>query len=85
MYLSYIEQISRDELLEGTLCLLETLKNRGVKIVLGSASKNAPLIMSKLGIEAYFDVIVDGNFVKVAKPDPDVFILGANKALVWYE
>lgn len=85
LYLSYIEQIGRDELLEGALCLLETLRNRGVKIVLGSASKNAPLIMSKLGIETYFDVIVDGNLVKTAKPDPEVFIFGADKVLVPYE
>jgi beta-phosphoglucomutase len=44
---------------------------------LGSASKNAPLIIEKLGIAHLLDVVIDGNVVSKSKPDPEVFIRGA--------
>jgi beta-phosphoglucomutase len=44
---------------------------------LGSASKNARPILEKTGILSYFDVIVDGNDVTNAKPDPEVFLKAA--------
>ena len=45
--------------------------------MLGSASKNAPPILKSLGIQELFDAVVDGNMVQEAKPDPQVFTLGA--------
>jgi beta-phosphoglucomutase len=50
-----------------------------VKTALGSASKNAPIILKNLGITNLFDAIVDGNKVSKAKPDPEVFLLGARE------
>mgnify|MGYP003615307654 CR=1 FL=1 len=44
---------------------------------MGSASKNARPILEKTGILSYFDVIVDGNDVTNAKPDPEVFLIAA--------
>jgi beta-phosphoglucomutase len=46
---------------------------------LGSASKNAPLILEKVGLLNRFTAIVDGNDVSKAKPDPEVFLIGAKK------
>lgn len=76
-YVEYVSNIDEKELLRGAKELILQLKNNGIKIALGSASKNAPLIMHKLGIEPLFDCIIDGNKVSKAKPDPEVFILAA--------
>jgi beta-phosphoglucomutase len=59
------------------LSILEYLKEKKQPIALGSASKNARPILEKTGIRHYFDVIVDGNDVSNAKPDPEVFLIAA--------
>lgn len=76
-YVGYVSNIDERELLCGAKELIIQLKNAGIKIALGSASKNTPLIMRNLGIESLFDCIIDGNKVSRAKPDPEVFILAA--------
>ncbi len=78
-YLSYIEKMDESEILPGVLEKLNFIKKNGGKIVLGSASKNAKFILEKLGLTDYFDAIMDGNDVSKAKPDPEVFLLGAEK------
>lgn len=78
-YLSYIEKMDASEILPGVLDALKWIKNEGGKIVLGSASKNAKPILEKVGLMEYFDAIVDGNDVSKAKPDPEVFLLGAER------
>ena len=76
-YVEMLQDLNKDELLEGAEEYLKKLKGEGVLIALGSASKNAPMILDKLGIMEYFDAIVDGNSVSKAKPDPEVFLKGA--------
>lgn len=76
-YLEYVKEMSEDDILPGVKELLETLKGRNIKIVLGSASKNAKLILELLNLTVYFDAIVDGNMVENGKPDPEVFLKGA--------
>jgi beta-phosphoglucomutase len=76
----YVELISRmdpSEILPGAKEYLVRLRKRGVKIALGSASKNAGLVLQTLGIRDLFDVIVDGTKVTHSKPHPEVFLLGA--------
>ena len=80
MYLDFITTLSKDDLLPGVHALLLQAKSMGVKIGLGSSSKNAPMILTRLGITDLFDVIIDGNGVTHPKPDPEVFLNGA-KAL----
>jgi beta-phosphoglucomutase len=72
-YLDYIRRMTPDEILPGSLELISELKNAGIKVALGSASKNTPLILERLGIEKLFDAVADGNVVSKAKPDPEVF------------
>lgn len=84
-YVEYISKMDASELLEGALELLRDLRMKGIKIALGSASKNAPMILDRTGIAAYFDTIVDGNSVSKAKPDPEVFKLGADKLNLPYQ
>ena len=76
-YKNYIYQMQEDEILEGALSLLKELRTKNIKVALASASKNAPLILEKLGIETYFDAVIDGNKVSKAKPDPEVFLKAA--------
>lgn len=78
-YLTYIDKMDESEILPGVLDTLKLLKKSGKKIALGSASKNAPKILEKVNLLDYFEVIVDGNSVTKAKPDPEVFLLGASK------
>lgn len=78
-YLSYIEKMDAQEVLPGVLNVLKYLKSKGQYIVLGSASKNAKPILEKAGVHHFFDVVVDGNDVTNAKPDPEVFLQGAKK------
>ena len=85
LYLEYINRLEESELLPGVTELFERMKERGVKIALGSASKNAGVILERLNIGSYFDVIVDGNLVTKAKPDPEVFALGADRLGIPYE
>jgi beta-phosphoglucomutase len=76
-YLDYIGRMTPDEILPGSLEFISEIKNAGIKAALGSASKNTPLILERLGIEKLFDAVADGNVVKKAKPDPEVFITAA--------
>jgi beta-phosphoglucomutase len=76
-YLSLVSQLTPSDLLPGALSLLNSLKTHGIKCALGSASKNAPLIIEKLGIVHLLDAVVDGNVVTLSKPNPAVFLKGA--------
>lgn len=78
-YLAYINQMDESEILPDVVKTLDSIRERGGKIVLGSASKNAQPILEKVGLLSYFDAIVDGNDVTKAKPDPEVFLLGAQR------
>lgn len=76
-YVSYIRKMKPDEILPGVEDFLGELKKNGILIALGSASKNAPLILKQIGLTHLFDAIIDGNSVSKAKPDPEVFLKGA--------
>ena len=77
IYLSYINQLTSDEILPGVCEFLDVVKQQGYKIALGSASRNSRLILDRLQLSERFDAIVDGTVVAKAKPDPEVFIKGA--------
>ncbi|KIO77569.1 beta-phosphoglucomutase [Pedobacter lusitanus] len=76
-YVDMINKMSVSEVLPGSLNLLKALKAQGIKIALGSASKNSGLILERTELAHFFDAIVDGNAVTTSKPDPEVFIKGA--------
>jgi len=78
-YVDYISHMNASELLPGAAEYLQYIRANDVKIALGSASKNAPLILERIGISSLFDAIVDGNKVSKAKPDPEVFLRAAEE------
>lgn len=77
-YLDLISNMNPSEILPGVLDFLHQIKQAGYKIALGSASKNAEIILSKTGLIDWFDLIIDGNKVTKSKPDPEVFLKGAS-------
>lgn len=79
-YVEYISKMTPEEILPGTLDFITELKRNKIKIALGSASKNTPLILDRVGINNLFDAIADGNNVTKAKPDPEVFVRAAEMA-----
>lgn len=76
-YQTLIAQFSPDDLFEGMLELLKDLQQKAVKIALGSASKNGPSLIKALGIEKYFDYVVDPRACR-SKPAPDIFLAAAH-------
>jgi len=76
-YVEYIAKLSPQDILPGVIGFLESIKTYGIKVALGSASKNSMLILDKLNLTNYFDSIIDGTKVSKAKPDPEVFLKGA--------
>ncbi|MBR7746719.1 beta-phosphoglucomutase [Undibacterium baiyunense] len=78
-YLEYIQQIGPEEILPGAAEFLHSVRSQGMKVALGSASKNAVLILERIQLLDQFDAIVDGNKVSKAKPDPEVFLKAAEE------
>lgn len=76
-YKEYISRIDETGILPGAKELLIKLREQGIGIALGTASKNACLIIERLKLENYFDAICDGTIVSKAKPDPEVFLTAA--------
>ncbi len=79
VYVGYINKLTKDEILPGVVEFLTHAREQGYKLALGSASKNAPLILDKLEITPLFDVLIDGTKVSKPKPDPEVFTRGADE------
>ena len=78
-YLEYVDNMTADEILPGIKDVLYFLDKNNIKYALGSASKNAPQILKKVGLFERFTAIVDGNDVSKAKPNPEVFLIAAKK------
>ena len=78
-YVDYIAALTPDEILPGVIRFLTDLRKNKIKIALGSASKNAGLILQRLKLIEYFDAHIDGNKISKAKPDPEIFLLAAEE------
>jgi beta-phosphoglucomutase len=76
-YLELIAELDAKNLLPGISNLLLELHAAGVKIALGSSSKNAEVVLNRLGIIRFFDFIADGHSVPHLKPAPDIFLYAA--------
>jgi beta-phosphoglucomutase len=76
-YVGMISKMTPAEILPGAKEFLEACRNAGLKTALGSASKNSMMILEKINLVDMFDAVIDGNKVSKAKPDPEVFLKGA--------
>ncbi len=78
-YRQLLENLSPANILPGVMGLLDGLRQEGVRIAVGSSSRNTPVIIEKIGLFHVFDAIADGNGIVNSKPDPEVFLLAAQK------
>lgn len=76
-YKEFLQRVTPKDILPGVLKILHGLKEKGIKIAVGSSSKNTPIILERIGLERFFDAVADGNSIKNSKPDPEVFLLAA--------
>lgn len=77
LYKEFLKKMSPADLSEEVRHTLETLRQRGYKLAIGSSSKNARFILQQLGLGGFFDAISDGNNITHSKPDPEVFVKAA--------
>ncbi|MCL2085268.1 MAG: beta-phosphoglucomutase [Oscillospiraceae bacterium] len=76
-YIQYLRQITPAQVSAELLGALEALKGKGLKLAIGSSSRNARMILDKLDLTRRFDAISDGNDISRSKPDPEVFLNAA--------
>ena len=76
-YKDLICELTPNDILTGVTEKLDELKENGIKIAIGSSSKNTPIILKQIGLERYFDAVSDGNNITHSKPDPEVFLKAA--------
>lgn len=78
-YIEMLQKLDEDAILPGAIETLHMLRERGILTAVGSASKNAPLILEKTGMLSLIDKISCGIDVTKSKPDPEVFLVAASK------
>ena len=77
-YKQQIEHFGPQHLLPGARAAIESARRVGLKIGLASASRNAPRLLQRLGIDGLFDHVVDANLINRSKPDPEIFLTAAH-------
>lgn len=77
LYREYLKQMSPEDLSGEVSAALHALRGLGLRLAIGSSSKNAPFILRQLGLDNYFDAVSDGNNITRSKPDPEVFVKAA--------
>ncbi len=78
-YRAFLAEIDETALVEGSLEFIRALRARGIQTGLGSSSKNAGMVLEKLGIADLFEAVVTGNDISRSKPDPEIFVKGAQR------
>ena len=78
-YKEFIKDLSENDILPGVMDFTKKLRDMGVKLAIGSSSKNTPAILKNIGLDTYFDAVADGNDISKSKPDPEVFLVAAKK------
>ena len=77
-YKEFITKLTPADILPGAMNTLVELKENGIKVAIGSSSKNTPVILKQIGLSDYFDAVSDGNNITNSKPDPEVFLKAAD-------
>ena len=77
IYKESLKELSPSDLFDHAVETIDALKEKGIKVAIGSSSKNTRTILRQLGIEDVFDAISDGNNITHSKPHPEVFLKAA--------
>jgi beta-phosphoglucomutase len=78
-YVELLKGLTPDDVPEDVTRVLAALRARGVKIAVGSSSRNTPLILKQTGLQDTFDAVADGGDITRTKPAPDVFLVAARR------
>lgn len=78
IYKKYLREMTPKDLSQEVSDTLNGLRSLGLKLAIGSSSKNAKFILKQIGLEGYFDAISDGNNINNSKPHPELFIKAAD-------
>lgn len=77
LYRTYLQSMTTADLSDEVRDTLDALRQKGLKLAIGSSSKNTPLILERIGLAGFFDAVSDGNNITRSKPDPQVFTMAA--------
>ena len=77
LYREFLKDMSAADLSDEVKETLDGLRAMGLKLAIGSSSKNTPFILGQIGLKGYFDAVSDGNNITRSKPDPEVFVKAA--------
>jgi beta-phosphoglucomutase len=78
-YRKMLERLTPDDILPGVRDCLDELRRLGIKVAVGSSSRNTPVILERIGMAGWFDAVADGNDITRSKPDPEVFLIAARR------
>ena len=77
IYRESLGLMSEKDLSDEVRATLDALRAKGLKLAIGSSSKNTPFILGQIGLKDFFDAVSDGNNITRSKPDPEVFLKAA--------
>lgn len=78
VYKELLKNMTENDLSDEVRETLNTLRSCGLKLAIGSSSKNTQFILERIGLKGFFDAVSDGNNIKNSKPDPEVFLKAAD-------
>ena len=89
LYRESLKEMSPRDLSDEVKDTLDALRAMGLRLAIGSSSKNTPFILKQIGLDGYFDAVSDGNCITRSKPDPEVFVkaaemLGIPASTAWW-
>ena len=77
LYRQLLRRMTPDDLPDDVKTALDALRKAGLKLAIGSSSKNTPFILERIGLGSFFDAVADGNCITHSKPHPEVFLKAA--------
>ena len=78
-YVESLKSLNETHILPGVMQVINKMKKMGIKIAIGSSSKNTKRILKQIKLDKTFDAIADGDDVTHGKPAPDIFLVAATK------
>ena len=78
-YRELLKDLKPEDVLPGAVDTLKQLRQKDIRIGIGSVSKNTPEILKRTGLSALVDAVSSGLDITHSKPHPEVFLVGAGK------
>lgn len=79
IYRDSLRRMSEEDIPLHVKQCLKVLRGQGLKLAIGSSSKNAGTILKQIRLDCFFDVVVDGTCIQHSKPHPEIFLKAAEE------